>query len=141
MAEDIRWLQRFSNLKKAYNQLQKAVKQESLSELEREGLIQRFEYTYELAWNTLKDYLENQGVTDIIGSKDAIRFAFQNGLIDNGEVWMQMVKSRSLTSHTYNEQTADEIAEAVKDKYFDAISKLISRLEAEATGKQGNIFN
>ena len=100
--QDIRWKQRFSNYQKAYAKLAEVVKNntlEQLTDLEKEGLIQRFEYTYELAWKVMKDYLEYQGITGITGSRDAIREAFQKELITNGENWMNMIKSRNQTTH------------------------------------------
>ena len=121
---DIRWIQRFNNFSKALKQLTKFIEKGKLSELEQQGLIQSFEYNYELAWNTIKDFYENQGETGIQGSRDAIRLAFQRGLIVNGEIWMQMIKSRTLTSHTYNENTADEIATDIRNIYYNEFFKL-----------------
>ena len=129
--DDIRWQQRLINYRKAFLQLEKAVKMPSLSEIEREGLIQRFEYTYELAWNLMKDFLEEKGNTGIQGSKDAIRLAFSNGLIEKGDTWMEMVKSRRLSTHTYDENTASEIARAVINEYFPLFSQLLIRMEKE----------
>lgn len=125
--KDIRWLQRFSNYSKAFGQLENAVNlanQRELSELERQGLVQGFEYTYELAWNTIKDFYENQGETEIQGSRDAIRLAFKRGLIDDGDSWMAMIKSRTLTSHTYDEETAKAIAKDIIDCYYGEFLKL-----------------
>ncbi len=129
--EDIRWQQRLVNYRKAYRQLELAVTMKSFSEIERDGLIHRFGYTYELAWNLLKDYLEEQGNTGIQGSKDAFRLAFQNGLITKGEIWMEMVKSRRLSSHTYNEETANEIANAVINQYFSLFTDLLQTFNSE----------
>ena len=117
--EDIRWIQRFNNFKKALGQLTKFIEKGELNELEKQGLIQAFEYTYELAWNTIKDYFEGQGETDIYGSRDAFRLAFRRGLIENGKTWMDMIKSRMLTTHTYNEDLADEISSAIVNIYYD----------------------
>jgi nucleotidyltransferase substrate binding protein (TIGR01987 family) len=131
MTEDIRWIQRFNNFNKALAQLTEAVelsKQRKLSKLEEQGLIQAFEYTHELAWNTLKDFLENRGVKNIFGSKDATRAAFKTDLIDEGEVWMQMIESRNLTTHTYDEATATKIIAAVIDSYFAEFEKLLIKL-------------
>lgn len=100
MGTDIRWEQRFSNYQKALAQLLKYTEKETLSEMERQGLIKAFEFTYELAWNTLRDYLLYQGITDIVGSRDTIRTAFRENLIENGEEWMNMLQSRNRTSHT-----------------------------------------
>lgn len=130
--QDIRWIQRFSNYCKALAQLAKFIAKGDLNELEKQGLIQCFEYTYELAWNTLKDFYENQAVTDIQGSKDAIRLAFKRGLIDNGEAWMNMIKSRTLTSHTYNEDLADEIVSAILNSYYQEFVELQKKLGALA---------
>ncbi len=94
----IRWIQRFNHFSKAFAQLKEAVelsKQRELSKLEEQGLIQAFEYTHELAWKVLRDFLEERGVQKIYGSKDATREAFKAGLIENGEVWMKMIESRN----------------------------------------------
>ena len=118
--KDIRWQQRFNNYLKALSQLEKFYdKGEELNKMEEQGMIKTFEYTYELAWNTIKDFYENQGETDIQGSRDAFNLAFQRGLISDGETWMQMLKDRNRTSHTYNEETADEISESILTRYFN----------------------
>ncbi len=101
MENDIRWIRRFSNFIIALEQLRKAIAQKEYTELEEQGVIQCFEYTYELAWNTMKDLWEDQGVNNILGPRDAIQLSFQRGLIQNGEAWMYMMRSRNLTSHTY----------------------------------------
>ena len=116
MEKDIRWEQRFSNYRKALAQLEKAIKlneEGTLSELEEQGLIQSFEFTYELGWNTMKDYLEYHGSTNISGSRDTIKEAFKVGVITDGEGWMDMIESRIKTSHTYNEEIANQIAKAI----------------------------
>jgi len=115
---DIRWVQRFNNFCLALAQLTKFIDKGVLNEFERQGLIQSFEYNYELAWNTIKDFYENQGETNIQGSRDAFRLAFQRGLIKNGDLWMNMIKSRALTTHTYNEKTAKEIENEILNHYY-----------------------
>lgn len=127
--EDIRWEQRFSNYQKALAQLKKFIDKGELSELEKQGIIKAFEYTYELAWKTLKDFLEFRGQIEIYGSKDVIRQAFKLGLIDDGENWMDMLGSRNKTSHTYNEETAEEIYSAVVEVYYSLFNQLKSKLE------------
>jgi nucleotidyltransferase substrate binding protein (TIGR01987 family) len=139
-SEDIRWLQRFSNYKKALSQLEKFIVKGDLSELEEQGLIKAFEYTYELAWNTLKDYLQYQGITNITGSRDVIREAFKADLITKGEEWMQMLQSRNLTAHSYNEDIADEIVASVLNSYFDEFKALESQLENLRSGNQNDLF-
>lgn len=129
MDQDIRWKQRLDNFSKALTQLTKFIEKGELNELEQQGLIQSFEYTYELAWNTLKDFFEAQGQIDILGSRDAFRLAFKRGLIENGEAWMEMIKSRVLTSHTYNEAIADAIAHDIVTTYYKEFVRLHTRLE------------
>lgn len=129
---DIRWQQRLANLKKAFSELSEAVeltKSRELTKLEKQGLIQAFEYTHELSWNTIRDYFIDQGRPDITGSKDATRAAFKFGLIKNGEYWMDMIKSRNLTSHTYNQETANTIVTDILDHYFQEFKDLITHLE------------
>jgi nucleotidyltransferase substrate binding protein (TIGR01987 family) len=128
-AQDIRWVQRFNNFSKAVAQLTKFIEKGELNELEKQGLIQAFGYTYELAWNTLKDYFEAQGETNIYGSRDVFRLAFRRGLIENGEAWMEMIKSRNLTSHTYDEAVASEIVSAILESYFAEFEALKATLE------------
>ncbi|PWA09925.1 nucleotidyltransferase [Flavobacterium laiguense] len=119
MEEDIRWKQRFENYLKALGQLQKFITKGNLNELEEQGLIQVFEFTHELAWNVMKDYFEYQGDSSITGSRDATREAFQKGLIQDGAQWMEMIKSRNQSTHTYNESTANDIRDRILNYYFD----------------------
>ncbi len=131
-SNDIRWIQRFGNYKKALSQLTKAVElssQRDLSELEQQGVVQAFEYTHELAWKTLKDFYENQGESGIQGSRDASRMAFNRGLIADGEIWMDMIKSRNLSSHTYNEETATQVVNDIIKRYYKQFLALIDTLE------------
>ena len=118
---DIRWKQRFSNYERALVQLNKAyvlMSQKPLSIIEKQGVIHIFEFTHELAWQTMKDFLKSKGNFEIYGSKDAVRQAFQYGLIHDGEVWMRMILSRNLTSHAYDEKTVDDIIESIFDDYM-----------------------
>jgi len=134
MIEDIRWQQRFDNFCRALNQLTKFIEKGDLNELEEQGLIQAFEYNHELAWKTLKDFLETKGATKLFGSKDVSREAFKLGLLgdseEEGMMWLDMIEKRNLTSHTYNEDTAQEIVTAIKQDYFDAFVALRERLQA-----------
>ncbi|MFZ4544261.1 MAG: nucleotidyltransferase substrate binding protein [Saprospiraceae bacterium] len=119
MENNIRWIQRFNNFSSALSLMQKFIdKGDELNELENQGLIKSFEYNYELAWNTIKDFYENQGETGIQGSKDAIQLAFKRGLIADGDVWMEMLKDRNKSAHTYNEQLAEELIEVIFVDYF-----------------------
>ncbi len=114
MTEDTRWKQRLHNFNNALKTLTEAsalAQQRPLTQLEMQGLIQGFEFTHELAWNVLKDYLESKGYSGLIGSRDATRTAFKNELIADGEVWMDMTKDRNQTTHTYNLKVAERIAQ------------------------------
>ena len=129
MKEDIRWMQRFAHFSKALGQLSKFIEKGELNELEKQGLIKSFEYTYELAWNTIKDYFEDQGETGIFGSRDAFRLAFRRGLIENGKIWMDMIKNRTLTTHTYNEEIANTISMAIVETYYSEFVALKNTLQ------------
>lgn len=129
--EDVRWKQRFSNLKKAFAQLERFIEVENLSEMEGQGLIKAFEYTYELSWKTLQDYLKDKGYIGIIGPKPVIEQSFQNGIITDGHGWMRMHTSRNLTSHTYDQQTAEEIIESIREEYFFLFEDLAEKLRLE----------
>lgn len=135
MEQDIRWKQRFQNYCRAFAVFESAVQtaqSRNLSELEKQGLIQSFEFTQELSWKTLKDFLEYKGTdSEIVGSKDAVRKAFSAGIIENGDVWMDMIASRNISSHTYNNETADEILEKCIKLYYGAFKSLKMRLEKE----------
>ncbi len=130
MPKDIRWRQRFYNYQKALIQLSKFIEKGELNELEKQGIIKAFEYTYELAWKVMKDYYEDQGEVDIQGSRDAIRLAFQRGLIEAGEDWMKMIKSRIASVHTYNLEIAEQINQDIHEIYFQLFVNLKERLES-----------
>lgn len=136
MTEDIRWIQRLDNWTKALTQLTRFMERSELNELEEQGLIQCFEYNHELAWKTQKDFLEAQVVGDLFGSKTVAREAFAAGLVDNGDVWMAMIESRNLTSHTYNEETTQKIVSAIVDYYYPAFCALHQKMTELARKEQ-----
>ncbi len=149
--QDIRWVQRFSNYRKALSKLRQTVafiasdvegkdNAPILDDIIRQGLIQSFEYTHELAWKVIKDYFADQGNPDITGSKDATREAFQLGLITDGEAWMDMIKSRNLTSHTYDEGTAAHIYHQILNAYFPAFEAFERAMEEKRSGQQGGLM-
>ena len=159
--EQIRWKQRFSNLQKAFEKLQRGLEifnyelylerrdklRENLDsdsehflmveleqlDLDREGIIQRFEYTFELFILTLQDYLKYTGEPpeEVLGKTGILRKALSNNLIEDHDGWRKMLKSRNLTSHTYNEETADEITEDVIEIFFPLMQKLYDRLKEQ----------
>ena len=127
MSRDIRWLQRFDNFAKACARLLEitdTMEYDVLSELEKEGLIQRFEYTFELAWKVLQDYMQYLGFQFQTGPNTTLRLAFENGLIKDHDRWRKMAKARILTSHTYNEDEADEIAKGIYADYAPLLREL-----------------
>jgi nucleotidyltransferase substrate binding protein (TIGR01987 family) len=129
---DIRWHQRLANFEKAFARLAAAVElasQRPLSDLEKQGLIQAFEFTHELAWNVMKDYFAWQGTVDITGSRDATRESFSKGLLADGEGWMEMIRSRNQTSHTYNEAVANEIAARITGQYAPLFHAFLLRMQ------------
>lgn len=137
---DIRWKQRFANYQRALHRLADATalaSQRPLSQLEKQGLIQSFEFTHELGWKVLKDYLEDQGFSDLVGSKDATRTAFQNGLVQDGQAWMDMIKSRNLSSHTYNQDVADAIEQDTRVRFYPAFVALADTFAALARAEDG----
>lgn len=127
--QDIRWKQRFYNYQKALTQLTKFIEKEELNELEEQGMIKAFEYTYELAWKVIKDYYEEQGEVTIQGSRDALRLAFQRGLITDGENWMKMIQSRIATVHTYNLEIAQQINRDIQNIYFQLFRQFKEKME------------
>ena len=132
MSLDIRWRQRFDNYQRALQTLSRAVAlsaERPLSELEQQGLIQVFEFTHELAWNMLKDFLEEQGIAGLIGSRDAIRTAFKNGLLQEGETWMEMIKARNLSSHTYQLELANRLAAEILQRFYPAFVALEQKMQ------------
>lgn len=155
--EDIRWEQRFSNFNKALLKLEESVNYikhtylnnepdtENLGsvveELIKEGLIQRFEYTHELAWNVMKDYAFFQGNSTVGGSRDATREAFRLLIIEKAEIWMDMIQSRNKTSHTYNEEIANEIFDKIINDYFQLFLDFQIKMEEKRSGEQINLFN
>ena len=127
---DVRWRQRLQSFRKAFAQLSNAAavaSQRELSDLEQQGLIKAFEFTHELAWNTIKDFLESRGTLNLYGSRDATREGFAKGLIEDGETCMEMIQSRNRTSHTYNKDTANEIAEAILSRYVQQLENFLLR--------------
>ena len=124
-----RFEERKEDLKKSANKLNEALIGDA-SDLEIDGILHRFEFTFELAWKTMKDCLEEQGIVGKIGSpREIIKEAFSVGLIDNGEVWIDMMLSRNELSHLYDEETSREIYDNIKEIYILEINKLIQKLD------------
>ena len=129
--KDIRWEQRFDNFKRAFVLLREALENDldQLNQLEKEGIIQRFEYTFELAWKTLKDFMEHDGIIlDKISPKSVLKQAFSSKYINNIDVWIKMINDRNLMSHTYNFQTFEKIIITIKDEYLTILDELYMQL-------------
>jgi nucleotidyltransferase substrate binding protein (TIGR01987 family) len=143
--EDIRWIQRFNNYRKALARLGEAValaEERDLSDLEQQGLIQGFEFTFDLAWKTLQDYLRHhKRPNDNGGPNVIIEQALADGIIKGDEVWKAMKKSRDLTSHSYDGETADDIAENILYTYHGLFIQLETRLRLEQINEEKNLFN
>lgn len=123
MNQDIRWRQRFQNLEKAFRFLEKAVSKGTFSELETAGLVQSFAFTFELAWKTLKDYLQDQGF-GVLSPRETIKQAFQSSYIQNGHVWIEMLEKRNELTHTYNEEQAKEATHLICHTYFPEVRQV-----------------
>ncbi len=138
MAEEVRWQQRFVHYKNALTNLGSMVAESNKRELnimEQQGMIQAFEMTHELAWKVLKDYFAYQGNSNITGSRDAFRAAFTADLIEDGEAWMESILSRNITTHAYNQETAEEINNKIIHQYYPMFAQLSTKLETLSDAK------
>ena len=128
--KEIRWKQRFENFDKSYKLLKKYSNQEITTELERAGIIQFFEMTFELAWKVLKDYLESEGYM-VKSPRETVKQAFQIGLIDNGHIWIDALSNRNLTTLTYDEKLATKMTSEILNAYLPELDKLYNKLSKE----------
>ena len=129
---DVRWMQRYDNYHKACGRLTEVTEglaMESLSDLEKEGLIQRFEYTVELAWKVLQDLLLFKGYEFMTGPNGTLKMAFEDGLIANHDAWRKMMKARNMMSHTYNEDDADAVVAMIYDEFAALLKQLDEKLK------------
>ncbi|MBN7809810.1 nucleotidyltransferase substrate binding protein [Algoriphagus sp. H41] len=133
--DDIRWIQRFDNFSKAIGHLENALHIPSPDLVQKAGIIQFFEMSFELAWNMLKDYLEEQGFVDIKSPRSAIKKAFEMNILEDGHDWMDLLQDRNLTAHTYDEQKATEMELLIRDKYFPVMKALHDSFRDRRDGK------
>ena len=131
--QDIRWKQRFQNFEKAMGHLSGALEIEQPDLLQKAGIIQFFEMCYELAWNTLKDYFEEQGFTDIKSPRSVLKKAYEVELIAEGHEWMELLTDRNLTAHTYDDKKATEVEMLIKQKYFPLFRQLYDTLKHKSS--------
>ena len=127
MDKEIRWKQRFVNLAKAFDRLKRGVAIAIPSDIEKQGIIQSFEFTFELSWKTLKDYLESRSVL-VSFPRDVIKEAFGHELISGGP-WMEMLEDRNLLAHSYDEENAQRAYLKIRNEYYPEIKKLVRLLE------------
>lgn len=128
--KEIRWKQRFENFEKSYKLLKKYSNQQIRTELERAGIIQFFEMTFELAWKVLKDYLESEGYM-VKSPRETVKQAFQIGLIDNGHIWIDALSNRNLTTHTYDEELAEKMTKEILMAYLPELDSMYKKLSKE----------
>ena len=128
--KEIHWGQRYANLRKAYGQLQRGLALAHPNEIEQQGIIQSFEFTFELAWKTLQDYMEARGGSAVF-PRDVIKQAFQADLIENGACWLDMLSKRKLLAHTYDESLAQTADDLIRDQYSAELAKLMNWLESQ----------
>ena len=140
-----RWEQKLQSYHKALDRLAEVVNEmdkRQLNDFEADGLIQRFEFTFELAWKLIKSYAEYQGTDkEIMGSRDAVRWAFENHLISDSATWMEMIKRRNDTSHTYDEDTAAEVVLRVKDFYYQDFVALFDKMKKLVSETPNDLFS
>ena len=129
--QDIRWKQRFANFEKSLYFLEQAIQIANPDFTQKAGLIQFFEISFELSWNVLKNYMEEKGFSEIRFPRDIIKKAFETEIIIDGHGWMDALKNRNLTSHTYDEQLADKVVKLIKTDYFPLLKQLYERLKSE----------
>lgn len=140
----LRWEQKLESYSKALRRLAEIIncaKTRELSDFEKDGLVQRFEFTHEMAWKLMMSFCRHQSPeTELFGSKDSTRWAFAHGLIGNGEVWMQMIQSRNSTSHNYDGIVADQVVQRVVNDYFPALRAFHDKMQSLSSEPKLNLF-
>ena len=127
-----KWYERLNTFKKAIARMAEVVelsRQRPLNQFECDSLIKRFEFSYEMAWKLMMSYEKENGVTELVGSKDVVRRAFSMSLIDNGEVWMEMIDDRNKTTHLYDEEMATDVIDEIIHTYYPVLLELQKKME------------
>ena len=122
--KDIRWKQRFQNFEKALGYLEEAMNIDNPDIIQKAGMIQFFEMSFELAWNVIKDYLEEQGFTEVKSPRAALKKGFEIGLLKDGHSWMQLLGDRNITSYAYDEETVTKLESLISEKYYPLLKDL-----------------
>lgn len=130
-AKDVRWKQRFANFEKALTLLTEGIQNNNINspDIIKEGIIQRFEFTHELAWKLMKDFLTFEGIMNIVGSRSATREAFNKGLIEAGQEWMNMIESRNETVHTYNANVLQTQFNKIVSTYYFLLLQFYEKMK------------
>ena len=139
-----RWEQRLDSYHKALARLAEIVgasKMRALNEFERDGLVQRFEFTHELSWKLMKAYAEYQGFDGIGGSRDATRKAFEMSLISDGQSWMDMIKSRNETSHNYDGSMADDVVDSIINRFYPLLAEFYQKMNSLSALTPDDLFS
>ena len=139
-----RWEQRLDSYHKALARLAEIVgasKKRALNEFERDGLVQRFEFTHELSWKLMKAYAEYQGFDGIGGSRDATRKAFEMSLISDGQSWMDMIKSRNETSHNYDGSMADDVVDSIINRFYPLMAEFYQKMNSLSALTPDDLFS
>lgn len=131
--EEERWKERFENICKALYQLETALQQENFSILEKDGVIQRFEFTMELAWKTMQDILNSRGYADLKGAKPVIKQAFRDGIIKDGQQWINMLEDRNKSTHLYDETLALEIFDKIQLRYLALLADFKTKISNQSS--------
>jgi nucleotidyltransferase substrate binding protein (TIGR01987 family) len=142
MKTDIRWRQRLNSFHQSIDNLDvvhNRARDHELDRVELQALIKSFELSYETGWNLMKVWLEYHGTPGITGSRDAIRKAFNVGLLSDGSIWMEMLQTRNRTAYTYNESVAREVAQQILEKYYSALHDLLDTMDTRASSENGGI--
>lgn len=130
-SKEIRWKQRFQNFEKSLNYLEHAMQIQHPDIIQKAGLIQFFEISFELSWNVMKEYMEEQGFLELRSPRDTIKKAFEIQLITDGHAWLLTLQNRNLTSHTYDEETAEKVVKEIQSVYYPLLKEIYNRLKPE----------
>lgn len=139
-----RWEQRQISFHKALSRLAEIVnesKKRALNDFESDGLVQRFEFTHESGWKLMKSYAEFKGIMGIGGSRDATRYANQLGIINDGDLWMDMIKSRNETSHNYDDTIAKSVIDKIINDYYPEMVKFDEKMDSLSSQSPGSLFS
>ena len=141
MSKDIRWQQRFQNFHKAFLKLEESLAEVELNELERNGVVQRFEFTLELGWKTLKDYMQEEGLSFKLTPKGTLRQAQESGFIDYAQALIDALEVRNDLAHDYDGEKFEKAEATIREVIYPALKKLHNFLTEQVKNDQLGLFN